>query len=290
MNHTAAEIQLHETDPDILYRLITVNKSAQLNYWHAETELIEVLDDKMIYKVNGNAYMLNQGDILLIPGGSIHKVETPESRHNVIQFDLSLFESKTFKYHMVSEIKDKFEQLERCSQNWPLSAKSAVTEIIAQLKSVKSNPPGTKTAYLLKIQSLLYQLVNIFWNDIPERNYNTHEYKPPYDTKMLRKLEKVLDYIKKHYAEQIDLRTISQVANYSINHFTKIWFRYMGIHFHTYLNDYRISEAMSLLKESHLSITEIASKCGFGSYKTFIRIFKQSTGMSASEFRKLNKS
>lgn len=58
-----------------------------------------------------------------------------------------------------------------------------------------------------------------------------------------------------------------------------------GIAPSTYLKDLRIKEACRLLKESRLSISEIAYKTGFSSAKYFATVFKDYTGMTPKEYR-----
>jgi len=284
MKRTIPEIQLHETSADFPFRIMTVEKNVGLNYWHSETEIIQALDTNMNVWVNDMEYCLRHGDILLITSGDIHRIEKPDRLHLVIQFDLTMFERGKIGPHFVSNLRKKLEHLTPCSHNWPETSKNAIKSIIEQLTCADKKRQADYTGYLLNIQSLLYQLINIFWNDIPERDDSASN-KMLFDKKMLYKLEKVMVYIKNNYSEPMTLESVSRVANYSVNHFTKIWYRYIGTHFHTYLTDYRVNEASALLRNTNLSIAEIATKCGFNSYKTFSRVFKSINGVSATEYR-----
>lgn len=63
---------------------------------------------------------------------------------------------------------------------------------------------------------------------------------------------------------------------------------YKATPFIQYINDFRCGEARQILKDrnSTLTMTEIAQKCGFASYSTFRRAFKQKYGYTPSEYRK----
>ena len=54
------------------------------------------------------------------------------------------------------------------------------------------------------------------------------------------------------------------------------------------LNGYRVSEAEHLLCESKLAITQIAYDVGFNSLASFNRVFRDSAGCSATEYRTAN--
>ena len=55
--------------------------------------------------------------------------------------------------------------------------------------------------------------------------------------------------------------------------------------FRKLLNDHRVDAAKQLLRDSDLQITQIAFDTGFNSLASFNRVFKDTTGVSPSEFR-----
>lgn len=61
-----------------------------------------------------------------------------------------------------------------------------------------------------------------------------------------------------------------------------------GCSFSSYVNRYRLEEAMAILtdpKNNNLSLEHIASIVGFGSLHTFIRVFKETKGITPGKFR-----
>jgi AraC-like DNA-binding protein len=58
-----------------------------------------------------------------------------------------------------------------------------------------------------------------------------------------------------------------------------------GVTLIQYLISMRIQNAITLLRQSDLPIAEIASRCGYGDYGYFRRVFRQRMGLSPSEFR-----
>jgi len=59
-----------------------------------------------------------------------------------------------------------------------------------------------------------------------------------------------------------------------------------GIGFSDYVTALKIKESVLLLKNTHMSIGEIAYKSGFESQQHFCYIFKKETGVTAAEFRR----
>jgi len=58
-----------------------------------------------------------------------------------------------------------------------------------------------------------------------------------------------------------------------------------GISLGQYLRNYRLNQAMSLLRRSKLSIADVAEEAGFGSPQAFSRIFKKEIGVSPRSYR-----
>jgi len=63
----------------------------------------------------------------------------------------------------------------------------------------------------------------------------------------------------------------------------------MKKNFYTFINEYRVEEVKKRLVDhqyDHLTFLAIAYECGFNSKSSFNFIFKKSTGMTPSEFKK----
>lgn len=58
---------------------------------------------------------------------------------------------------------------------------------------------------------------------------------------------------------------------------------------HNFINSIRLDEARHLLEESEMSLAEIATAVGFGTTRTFQRIFKDNYSMSPSQYRDISR-
>lgn len=52
-----------------------------------------------------------------------------------------------------------------------------------------------------------------------------------------------------------------------------------------YLHDYRLEQALQLLQERHLNISEIARKVGFASYTSLSKGFRRKYGVSPKQYQ-----
>ena len=92
------------------------------------------------------------------------------------------------------------------------------------------------------------------------------------------------EYILNHVDEKITLQALAKQAQYSESRFCFLYRKFFASSPIDDLLNARIEKASSLLKYSPLSITEIATKCGFSSVHYFSKKFREKTGVSPSEY------
>ena len=79
----------------------------------------------------------------------------------------------------------------------------------------------------------------------------------------MNQLKEVLDFIRSHYAEEITLKELADIACMSPTYFCKYFHQEMGKTPFAFLNEYRIKKAAILLDDSSLYVSDIAINCGF---------------------------
>lgn len=99
-------------------------------------------------------------------------------------------------------------------------------------------------------------------------------------------VEKMRKYLENHFAEKIDLPELCSSLKYSQEALTRLFSAEYGIPPNRYLRKFRMRHAIKLLRESNLSIKEISQSCGFETQNYFCRIFRQSFGMNAGNYRR----
>ncbi len=98
-------------------------------------------------------------------------------------------------------------------------------------------------------------------------------------------LEAVIKYITIHYAQQIKLEDLANVAGMSPSHFHKTFRKEMGRTPLDYLQRYRISIGKRLLVMEKSTILDVALGCGFDSATYFATVFGKHVGMTPKEYR-----
>lgn len=108
------------------------------------------------------------------------------------------------------------------------------------------------------------------------------------DTKILNtNLISVIDYINTNLACDLTLKQLSSLLSFHPNYFIRYFKGQLGIPPIEYIYELRISKAKKLLQSSNTSIRIIGNNVGFKSLAYFSRAFKERTGFSPSEYRKV---
>ena len=105
------------------------------------------------------------------------------------------------------------------------------------------------------------------------------------DPELLRRLLRAKDRMDAASHERWPVRRLARVSGVSEAHFARSFKQAFGLPPHRYLLTRRVERAKALLRETELSITEIAFQTGWASLGTFGRTFRDITGESPSAIR-----
>ncbi|MBI2729940.1 MAG: AraC family transcriptional regulator [Sphingobacteriales bacterium] len=93
---------------------------------------------------------------------------------------------------------------------------------------------------------------------------------------MDKRIEKICDYIKRHYQKKLLLEDLAGKVNLSPFYFQRLFKQEMNESPTTYINRVRLERAAHLLKAgAEISMAQMAEDCGFSSAAVFNRAFKQ---------------
>jgi transcriptional regulator GlxA family with amidase domain len=105
------------------------------------------------------------------------------------------------------------------------------------------------------------------------------------DPKLLRRLLRAKDHMDGASNEDWPVRRLARVSGVSEAHFARSFKEAFGLPPHRYLLTRRIERAKAMLRDTELSVTEIAFQTGWNSLGTFGRTFRDVTGASPVELR-----
>ncbi len=95
----------------------------------------------------------------------------------------------------------------------------------------------------------------------------------------------IFNYIKLHAGEEITLTTIAEHFGYNPTYISAMLKKETGKNFSKYLTGLRMDLARKLLRETRLSVKDIAKETGYQDAGYFNLVFKKETGKTPIEFR-----
>lgn len=95
----------------------------------------------------------------------------------------------------------------------------------------------------------------------------------------------VVEYINLHLGEEIDLKSLARISNFSPFYFHRIMKAFLGEPIGTFIVRTRTEAAARLLRYSDVPIADIAYRIGYSSPSSLSKVFKQFYGISPLEYR-----
>jgi AraC family transcriptional regulator len=103
-----------------------------------------------------------------------------------------------------------------------------------------------------------------------------------------RRINRVIDYVQAHLADDLTLESLALVAAFSPFHFHRVFAAITGETVADFVRRIRVERAAgALISLPETGILDIALRYGFSSAATFARAFRAHFGMSATQWREL---
>ena len=223
---------------------------------HNYLELVYIKEGELEVHIDDNTYILVAGDICLIKPMEAHSYKTNTlSKCQIVDFSCDYADEfvRQYKDLIVSNpiIKSNF--------NWYI-----MREI-----SVKKDD-----FYLMK--AIINFLISKYIANatFTEKNKKVDSF-----------IKNMVDYIDNNYDKDISLESCANELGYTPTYLSALINKTFNRTLLSMVNEKRILKALSLLEESNMNITEIASLCGYTSLRSFNRNFKNYVGVSPTEFK-----
>jgi len=245
---------------------LTVGTVADLTFLphlHKEIEIIYVLKGNAVAFADNNRYELNVGDLFIAFPNQIHHYfnDKPGSFVLIIIKSDILFGLKSLLNNNIPK-----------NNTLHFSANSTEDLYIKNMLEADIKfRETTITGYLnLLMPSILGQLTLLPWN-----------------SKENSTLRHILNFCHEHYTEHITLDDLTNNLHLSKYYISRVLNSKIGINFNDYINTLRVSHACDLLTETDKKISDISEESGFGTIRSFNRVFFDIKGVTPQEYRNM---
>ena len=255
-------------------QLVSRNKVANkhqvsMPHRHDTYELYYMLNGRTTYFIEDEIYSVEKGNFVFIPKGLIHKTDNENCKSNerlLVSFEEAFFSGKG------GELKEQL--MKQRIINIPENHLSELEELLFKIEAeFQQNERGKEFLLELYIQQLLVLICRYRC----ERKMK------------IRESDKIIyvvsEYIKKNFEQEITLGELSRIFAVSEGYLSRKFRQVTGIGVNQYITFVRISHGERLLREGKLSVTEVASHCGYNDSNYFAAVFKKIKGVTPLRYK-----
>lgn len=246
--------------------------------WHREVEITYLRTGTCKIFINGSIYTLWPGDIAVANSNELHHRIWfyGDCYFSVMQVDPAYFVYNDSPELAASDL-GRLNSFDRAFETIIRDEKlvrlfDRVTESFAAAKK----DPLQGLAVIADTCDFYAHLV---------RNHCKNRADPPGQSSTRRYISHTLDYVNKHFAEEIYVGVIAGTLHISDTYLSSLFKKGTGISISTYINEVRCQSASALLRKG-ATVTEAALASGFNDPAYFSRIFKKMRGISPACYQR----
>lgn len=230
-------------------------------HYHSLYEIYYLEKGVCHYLIEGKLFEMEEGDIVFIPKGQIHKTSYDDIHSRLL----------------INCSEDYLENIS-LSQAFVYKNQKYSGEIYRLLKSMeKEYLLGDRFSESL-IKGYMQQLLAIVYRT--ENKYKNSRHQNKY-------VNMALDILEANFMTNISLGEVATRLGISVEHFSRIFKKETGLGFNEYLSLLRLKKAESILRcDEPQSISCVAFSCGFNDSNYFCEKFKRVYGISPLKYRK----
>ena len=255
------------------FRLFHLNTETQTKvdfHYHEFCKLLLLVSGRGGYVVDGQRYLLQPGDVVLVDSRSVHRpeLESENPYERVI-----IYISPEFLQKMSTADCDLLGIFQMDAGHVLRLKETERKKIFAMTAALEKELSGSD--YGREIVSNAYLLRLMVEIGRQRRRTDVHNPHP-----VIPENPRVLDwmaYIDKHLTEDLDMDTLAERFFISKYHMMRLFHRETGFTIHTFLLQRRLLAARQLIDKGMLA-TEACYRCGFRSYSSFTRAYNKHFG------------
>ena len=248
--------------------------------WHYHTfhKIIEFLGGESGYGVEGKQYLLQPGDLVLVPQGCIHR---PEAEPNAPYERRILYLSPEFLRRAGGSC-DLAACFDRAREEFRFVVHPADGTGGAQLAALEHAEREDAFGRELLAQSLLFQFL-IGLNRAMADDLLQYAKPAAYD----RKIESILRYLSEHLTGPVSIDDLAARFFVSKYHMMRQFRAQTGYTIHGYLTGKRLMFARAMIAAG-TPVLQASEESGFGDYSAFLRAYRKQFGAAPNQEKRAN--
>lgn len=251
-------------------------------HWHREVEIFYIRSGTLDYILPSGCYTFRQGEGGFINSGILHMTCCPKN-HTCTQEEhlflpsfiggqeLSILTSR----YITPILEHPSLELYRFDPTCPSHRK-----VINLMKTAFDCYTAALEGYEFELREYMTKIWMLLFSFTKDLQTQTQK-RPRND-----RIKTMMAFIASHYQEKLTLKQIADSCFISPRECSRCFQETLGQSPFSYLMDYRLHKACSLLAHTTLTVTQISTACGFASSSYFTQVFRQAFGCTPREYAK----
>lgn len=248
-----------------------------VSHWHDDLEFILILDGQMSYDVNGQKISLKTGEGIFVNSRCFHYgYSDSHTECFFICILLSPLLLSVNTYFVQNWLDPLIRNVDFTYQKLT-SAIPWQNSILRDLELLyENNIEQLRPFIILEKSAHMFRLLSENRNAFSDCDKNTDD---------ILSVTAMMGYVQKNYPNKILLKDLSGAGNCCKTKCTSLFQKYLNTSPMLYLNRYRLEKSVFLLRNTAMSITEIAYACGFSNTSYFCELFHKYYHITPGKFR-----
>ena len=250
----------------VLHFSISPNSSCFRLHWHDRIELLRIKSGTMHLEYNTRHLTLSTGELAIITPKVLHKGYTIEDS---VKYDVLMFDIRSF-----------YNESEICKSTLPaiydgravFNSVTSDKDILICTDNICKNDGNDAWETAANI----YRLLGILF----QKELSALHTKPQNHS-----VRKIVDFIEENAGQEISTATLCETFGYTPAHLCRKFKKATGLSPMTYLKIFRLEKAREKIKNSDVSISQVAAEYGFSDANYFTRCFRTHFGIPPRQYR-----
>lgn len=255
------------------------------HHWHNEIEIIYVEKGDLIFNIDMKSTKITSGQCVFINSEQLHSIYAMggnTSIHHAVVFDLNILNASIYDYYQNKYID-------------PILKRSLRFPLYLDLNSTLGNKTLHEILEIIDIYhnksngfelSIKGSLLKIIANLYKENKFIGSNILMPKDYKV-QIVKKVINFINNNYTHKIYIDALAAEANMNTRYFCRFFKSVTGKTPVTYINEYRIEQAVQILKTQDTKVIDVCFNVGFDNFSYFIKKFKEYKNCTPFQYKKI---
>jgi AraC-like DNA-binding protein len=249
---------------------------------HNGVEMYYIENGTGSYWVSDRPYPLQSGSLMIIRPYTLHKVIQTEV-DRILCRNVLMWKEEFLRTNWNGSLEFCLDLMpsDCCHVQFDSAQQKRVSMIYS---TIQQELLDKKNGYADVLNSLIKQLLILAYRVYEQQEQGADNAVP--GSIIPDEISYLVQYIGANFHQELSLKKLSGLIHMNPTYTSSLFHKYTGTTINKFISIKRIHHAKKLLRETNLSVTDIAYQCGFNNHSYFIKMFKRMEAASPAIYRR----